>query len=880
MEHEHSMNYYSLSTEEILKILNSDRNGLSQKEIPERIERFGYNSIEQKKTFNYLFHILQNLRSPFSLILITATGLSFVLGHSIDGFVILFVLLVNLGIEIFHKRNAHRDIELLKKGVVHMSTVLRDGVPQKKSSEEIVPGDIVLLEEGTMVPADGRLIGVEHLSINESILTGESLPVQKDTRRMSGTLPISDMTNMAWFGTTVSQGSGTMLVTHTGFKTQFGGLKQELSTLLRGSNPFVDRIKQLSKTIGIIGVVVTLLIFAIRFGILGQSLGEIAIFSLAVLVSIIPESLPTVINIALLRGARHLAEEHAVVKELGSIESIGATTTIITDKTGTLTENSMRVEYIMTRSHKDFSITGFGWKPVGMFLHKDHKFNPEDDEELKTMLEFGALGNRARVYEENGIDIVVGEPTEASLLVLAEKAGIFRENLLKEYDIVLRTRFLHDKKVLITVVKKDNQHILIVIGAPETIWEHSEPSILSKTTTEDYAVLGLRTIAFAYAKLEKVPTEWDTLPPLSYLGFVAMRDPIRAGARESIERAREAGIRVIMATGDHKNTARSIGQELGLVRRGFEEVMLGSEFLALNEKEQREKVKTVNVFARVTPEVKLLITKYLQKNKEVVTMIGDGVNDTLALRQADVGVAMGNSGTDAARSASSIVLTNDNFITVISAIWSGRHITTNIRQVTNFLLSTNSAEALVLIVATFLGMPLPLIAVQILIINLVTDGIGALPFAFKKPNASIVPRSRPGVLLSKNDYGIIGSATIGMTFATLIGFSIFLDFGLVYAQSAAFLILSLTQIGRLLSFGNYYHSLFHFKGNPWLWRAIGISCAIIFIVFTLPPLPALFGLEMLSFPHVLIAVLLSLLPIVTVEGYKALMKLSYTKHYV
>lgn len=873
MDNEHIPNYQSLSIDESFGKLRSQKNGLSENEAKKRLELYGFNEINTDEDFNYLQAIIENILNPFSIILITAASISFFSKHPIDGFVILLVIIANFGIDIYHKKTAHNNIELLKKGVTHYSTLLRDGNLVKKPVSEIVPGDIIHLEEGDVIPADARLIQVDGLHINESLLTGESLPVQKDISRMTGIHPISDLRNMVWLGSVATEGSGICLVTATAFKTQFGQIAKELKKTQRGSNPFLDKTKKLTKNIGIIGIFIALILFGIQYGIMDQNLGEIAIFSLAVLVSIIPESLPTIMNLTLARGAKALAEEHAVVKELSTVESIGSTTVIITDKTGTLTENSMRVETIITQEGKEFSVTGFGWKKVGMFLHNNHRFNPEEDKTLSQILEYALLGNRSHVYQKDEEDVVIGEPTEAALLVMAEKAGKTRQDILKTYNIVQRTRFLHSHKVLVTIVEKDSQKQILVIGAPETIWKYSSVDNVTITKTEELAHKGLRTIAFAYANVDSVPSDFEKLPNLNYLGFVVMRDPIREGVKETIEQAKNAGIRVIMATGDHAKTARYIAEEIGIIKKGhIGEIMEGVQFLSLDEKSQKEYLKTVSVFARVTPEIKLQITKILQKDKEIVTMIGDGVNDVLALKQADIGVAMAGSGTGAARDASSIVLTNNNFITIVHAILRGRHIFKNIKNVTNFLLSTNAAEALILIIATFLGMPLPLIATQILLINLVTDGIGALPFAFQKPNISIIPRPKPGILLSRFDYGIIASATIGMTIAPLLAFNMFSSESIKHAQSMAFLTLCITQISRLIALQEKKSIKSLLKENTWFIKSIGISFVILVLVFTVNPVRNIFSLEILSLRDITSAFILSLLPLVTVTIYKLIHK--------
>lgn len=880
MNDEHFISFHALTNEEVFRKLQTSKNGLTSQEAIKRFEIYGENSIAIKTKFHILSKIFESLRNPFSFILILTTILSFLTGHIIDGSVVLFVLLVNTGIDIYHQKKAHTDIELLKKGFSKYCVVLRDGEQVKKLSTEIVPGDIVFIEEGAEVPADGRIIEASHLQINESSLTGESAPAKKDSHRITGILPIADLTNMAWLGSIVTEGTGMLLVTSTGFKTHFGELNKKLQETQRGSNPFLERIKKLSKTIGLTGIAIVVLFFAIQYGILSGNLTEVVIFSLALLVSIIPESLPTIISIALAKGGKYLAENHAVVKELSTIESVGSTTVVITDKTGTITENSMKVEYITTHDDKEFEVTGFGWKPAGMFLHQGKPFDISNSPALEKMLEFGALSNRSRVYEEDGQDKIIGEPTEAALLILGEKGGKMRQKLLEEFDIVERTRFVHTEKILITIVKKKDVYTLIAIGAPETIWKYSDVNKFNTEKTEEYANRGLRTIAFAHTEVSKdFVFDVNKIPKLSYIGFVAMRDPIREHVKESIKKAKDAGVRVIMATGDHLNTAQHIAEEVGIIKKGSSHsVMDGLSFLSLDEKQQKEALKHVHVFARVTPEVKLLITKILQKNKEVVTMIGDGVNDALALKQADVGIAMGNSGTDAARSASSIILTDDNFTTVIHAIFSGRHIYRNIKQISNFLLSTNASEALVLVITTFLGAPLPLVATQILLLNLVSDGVSSLPFAFKKPTKKILPRPDTGSVLNKYDYGLIGSAALGMTIGTLLAFFLFLDTSLGVARSATFLTLTLTQVIRLLSFEDSAHDMFF--NNPWTIKAIGLSFGIIFLTFALPELRAIFNLEILSFIDILKSVGFSLTPFVTVWFYKYITKLKQKNHYV
>jgi len=879
MEHEHLTGYYKLSISEVLERLQTTNQGLSEKEAQKRLEKYGENTIAISIPFNYIQVIWEALKNPFSIILLIAAILSVSSGHGIDFIVILSVLVVNISIETYHKHKAYRNIQLLGSNVEQQSAVLREGIFRKIPSRHIVPGDIVALEEGTSIPADGRVFEATNLFVNESSLTGESLPIEKHVRRLSGTAPVLDHHNMVWLGSIATEGSGRIIITETGLRTHFGNLNTKLNTIERGSNPFLERIKKLSKTIGLAGLVLVLVIFGIRFGILQENLTEVLLFSLAVLVSVIPESLPTVINITLAQGANYLSKEHAVVKELSTIESIGSTSILITDKTGTLTENSMTVEHIFTAGGQKFDVTGFGWKSAGMFMKEGHKYDPKENEELSQMLNFSILSNRSQVYEEDGKDIIIGEPTEAALLVMARKDNRTRENLVQKYTTLEPTRFLHSHNILVTIIQNGTKKTLLTIGAPETIWSISNTSQENKEKTEVIAHQGLRTIAYAYKEIDTSVFTEDLLVDCTYLGFVGMRDPIREGVNEVITQARNSEIRILMATGDHKKTAEYIGRELQIINTQFPSVIEGADFIEKTEKEQKEILSRTNVFARVTPEAKLQITKLLQKQNEIVTMIGDGINDTLALRQADVGVAMGNSGTDAARNASSIVLTDDRFKTIILAIFRGRHISSNIRNVTNYLLSTNAAEGLVLVIATFLGMPLPLIATQILLINLVTDGIGSLPFAFRKPTDYILPRPEHGKLLTRFDYGLIASAAIGMTVGTLVGFSLYLDQGTIYAQTIAFSILALTQIGRLASLDSQYSNLKHVLKDKWLIRSLGLSLAIIISVLAVPAFRKVFNFDILQALDIVIVFLLSLAPFVTVQIYRMFMKIIPKKYH-
>lgn len=875
MLHNSIISYHNLTEQETLDHLATNQNtGLTEKEVKLRLEIHGANTITTKNRFNYLQTIFQSLTTPLSIILVVAMVISLFLGQSVDSFVILVVLILNSSIETYHAKSAHKNIDLLKTSVVYETTVLRNGVIQKINTQYIVPGDIVLLQEGDHIPADGRIIESHNLKINESTLTGEAEAVSKNHNKIHGTHQIIDQINMAWFGTTTTTGTAKIAITTTGEKTQFGILNQELNNTDRDSNPFIDRIHALSKTIGIGGVILTLLIFSIQFFVLGNPFLEILLISLAILVSIIPESLPTIINITLAQGAKNLAKNNAVVKELSTIESIGSTSVLLTDKTGTITENSMKVEKIRSADGIECSITGFGWSSSGMFLHKEKKYNPISNRFLDTILTTSLVSNRSRVYQEENETIVIGEPTEAALLVMAQKDQRIQKEIISEYEIVKPTEFLSEHKLLATIVqhKKNKKVLLMLTGAPEAIWGKSQtvPEI-EKEQTSIYAQEGLRTIAFAEMEINNPSIDISKINQATYLGFVGIKDPVRAEVAETITKAHHAGIRVIMITGDHIKTASAIGKEIGITTKKQPFAIEGEVFLSQSEEDKLQTLATTNIFARITPKTKLEIVKMLQKQKEVVTMIGDGVNDTLALKKSEVGVSMGYAGTDTARAASSIVLTDNNFDTIIQAIFRGRHIFKNIQDLTNFLLSTNASEALLIIIASTIGMPLPLVVTQILLINLVTDGVGSLPFAFREEEIHSTQKRKSSKLLSKYDYGIIISAALGMTAAALFGFIHFLPKGLPYAQTLVFIILALTQIGRLVSLHSI-SSISELLQHKWLWWCVGVSLVIIGFVLYVPILQTAFSFIQPRSFDILIAFILSLTPLVTITLFKLLYK--------
>jgi Ca2+-transporting ATPase len=774
--------WHAMETDEVLKELSVSREGLSSQEARERLAKYGYNEIKKVKRRTALHMFLDEFKDIFILLLIAATIFSAVIGYweMLHGgeFMEAYADTITIGAIVVlcavtgfvQEYRAEKAIEALKKLAAPKARVIRDGKEVIIPASEVVPGDILALEEGDHVPADARLIEVVELKANEAVLTGESTPVNKELTISAEDTPISERRNMVFSATHIVYGRGKAVVTATGMNTEFGKIAEMVQTAEEEETPLQKKLDRFAGKIAKVVIAVCVLIFALEaFEVVMQMHFEIEGFiqafmsSIALAISAVPEGLPAIVTIALALGAREFAKRNAIVRRLSSAESLGAVTVICSDKTGTITKGEMTVRQVYVDG-KLVEVTGVGYEPKGEFRQGGDTVKPEGD--LKLLLQIGALCNNAslRRNDQNNTWEIFGDPTEGALIVAAAKAGLEKEALEKTYPRVGEIPFTSERKRMTTLHKTPEGEIHAYMkGAPETVLERCthiiEDGKEKKLTdekrkkilevNEQLAGNALRVLAMAYKKLPTKMTKYDDKTAESgmvFVGLEGMIDPPREEAIEANKLCQKAGIKTVMITGDHKLTAIAVAKDVGIFKEG-DMVLTGAEMDKLSDKEFEEIVEKVTVYARVSPEHKLKIVNALKKKGHIVAMTGDGVNDAPAVKAADIGVAMGISGTDVTREASDLVLTDDNFATIVKAVEQGRVIYDNIRKYARFLLACNFDELLVIGTFAILGgifgaelFPLPLLPAMILWINLVTDGAPAVALATDPPDEGVMER--------------------------------------------------------------------------------------------------------------------------------------------
>jgi len=777
-----------MDIEEVMRTLKTSREGLSSEEAERRLREFGYNELVERERVTPLQIFLNQFRDIFVIMLLIATAISFLIGEIIDASTIAVIVVLNAVVGFVQEYRSEKAMEAMKKLTAPKAQVLRDEEERIVPAREVVPGDIAMLEEGDRIPADGRLVEIVELKTNEAVLTGESTPVGKITEVVDEKSPVADRKNSVFLATHIIYGRGKAVITSTGMQTEFGKIAEMVQAVEEEETPLKQKLEHFAKKLGIMIVVICAVIFVME-------LYEIFVLqihaeadaianivdafevSVALAVSAVPEGLPAVVTVSLALGARELAKRNAVIRRLASAETLGATTIICSDKTGTLTKGEMTVRKIYVNDDV-ISVTGVGYESKGEFLLHGKPIDPKKDDNLGLFLRASALCSNAH-YDGKSI---LGDTTEGALIVAAAKAGITRKDLEAAYPRVHEVPFTSERKRMTTVHEaSDGKLVAYVKGAPEiilerctyllkdgkriTLNEKERTTIL--TANEAMARDALRMLGVAYKELpndavEKIDAE-TIESNLVFLGLTGMIDPPREEAKEANRLCQQAGIKTVMITGDHKLTAVAIAKELGMLRSDM--VLTGAELDQISNGEFEKVVEKVAVYARVSPEHKLRIVKALKKNGHIVAMTGDGVNDAPALKQSDIGVAMGITGTDVTREAADMVLADDNFATIVNAVEGGRSIYDNIRKFSFFLLRSNFDELLVIGSFALLGLQLPLTAGMILWINLVTDGGPALALSMDPPdkNAMKRPPRNPdeGIL-----YGRI--ASILATFVTQV----------------------------------------------------------------------------------------------------------------
>jgi P-type Ca2+ transporter type 2C len=851
--------YYSLKISDVFKQLDSSGGGLSSEEAKKRLEKYGYNELEKGKKSNALKIFLGQFTNALILLLIFAGILSLIMGEKIESIAIFIIIMLNAILGFIQEYKADKAIEALKKISAPTARVLRDGKEQKIPAKEIVKGDILLFEAGDIISADSRLIEQSSLQIDEASLTGESVPSKKSTDILKVKIPISDQGNMAFMGTIVTYGKGKGIVTDTGMDSEFGKIAVSLQTTKETSTPLQIKFEQLAKQIGLVTIILVsiVLILGTLQGTL--SFARMILVALALTVATIPNSLPLVVTIGLSMGTKRLANKNMLIKKLPAAESLGAATIICSDKTGTITKNQMTITDIFYNNNL-IKVRGAGYNPKGDFYIDKKKIDPN---QLELLLRIGYLCNNSKLNKENNKYNIIGDPTEGSLIVLGKKGDIDDDHLKKNFQFIEELPFDSDRKRMSVIFKNNitKNTEMYVKGAPDLllkecskIIENGKVRDLTKkekdnilNTNNTFAENALRVLALAYREIknEKKYNPKILEKDLIFVGLVGMIDPPREEVKDSIKQCKEAGISVMIITGDHAITTKAIAKEIGL----FEEkdmIMTGEDIENMSDSELEKKIDNIRIIARALPIQKSRIVDILQKKGHIVAMTGDGVNDAPALKKADIGIAMGISGTDVAKEVSKATLVDDNFATIVNAIEEGRNIYNTLIRSAKFFLACNTGEITSVFIAIVLGFPLPLLPLQILLMNMLTDNFPALGLGFESSESGIMkkpPRNPKEKPITKKIFISIILFGLIMGLGTLWIFVQYKDINLIKAQTMAFTTLVMFQMFAVMSSRTLYPSFKHLNpfSNLWLLGAVVLSVSIQLIIIYLPPLQNVFG---------------------------------------
>ncbi|UCD07022.1 MAG: calcium-translocating P-type ATPase, SERCA-type, partial [Candidatus Aenigmatarchaeota archaeon] len=771
-----------------------------------------------------------------------------------DSIVILIILIFNAGFGFFQEYKAEKTIEALKKLTAPEAMVVREGKTKRIPSSMLVPGDIGLLEQGAKIPADLRITKEVELKIDESALTGESVSVSKSSEGIK-CKTLAEMASMAFMGTVVTYGRGYGAVVNTGMKTEIGKIAKMVEEAGEQITPLQERLGDFAKKLGFIVIVISIIVIAI--GILrGHALMEMITTGIALAVAAIPEGLPAVVTITLAIGLKKLAKHKALIKKLPAVEALGSTSVICADKTGTLTKNEMTVRKIWYKD-KLIGVTGKGFEPLGDFLFDERKIDPVKDKTLPLLLKTGALCNNAELEHEKPWEIM-GDPTEGALVVLSAKAKLDKKTLEKQNPRVHEIPFTSERKMMSTVNKTVNKNILYVKGAPETIlklctkiYENGRVKKLTKNEkkmildlNQNLATEALRVLAFAYREVKTKKFDQKLERDLIFIGLAGMIDPPRPDVEENIKLCKQSGIKTVMITGDHKNTALAIAKEIKMLEEG-DKALTGTELDSISDEKLVDIVEGISVYARVDPKHKVRIVSAFKKKGHIIAMTGDGVNDAPALKNADIGVAMGIKGTDVAKEASDMILADDDFSNIVRAVEGGRHIYDNIKKFIYYLLSSNIGEVLVVFLAMLFfvdpsGSPLlPLLAVHLLWINLVTDGPPALALGVDPLSPDVMsrpPRDPKEKILSRGAIHFLIMVGIIMTIGTLGVFWWGLGVSLDKARTLAFTTLVIYEMFNVINCRSLKYSMFKIGvfSNRKLIYAIIVSIILQLLVIYVP----------------------------------------------
>ncbi len=894
-EHEE---WHSLSAEEVEKLLNVDeKKGLDVDEAKKRLEEYGKNEIISKNKKPIWKMILEQFTDFMIIVLIIAAIVSGVVNHEFtDSIIILIIVVLNAIIGVVQEVKAQKSLDSLKELSAPHCKAIRNGEIVNIDSKELVPGDVVVLETGDNIPADLRIIEAINLKIQEAALTGESVPVEKHADALKDEkVGLGDRVNCAFSSSLVTYGRGKGIVVSTGMDTEVGKIAKMLDDVDDSETPLKRRLEALGKTLGIAALVICALIFAVGFFVYKRDWIEMFMTAVSLAVAAIPEGLPAISTIVLSIGVQRMVKRNAIIRTLPSVETLGSATVICSDKTGTLTQNRMTVEKIFC----DNKVFGTEYK------------EKDDNEQYKLLLDCMILCNDTKLKKDGEKYITTGDPTETALVDLGLKSNVIKDDLDNEYKRVEEIPFDSERKLMTTVHNKNGKLVVFTKGGVDELLakcskvrlngedvkltqEHIDMIL---ATNEQFALCALRVLAMAYKNIDKIPEKADMNSlesDLTYIGMVGMIDPARPEVKDAVAKCRTAGIRPVMITGDHKITAVAIAKEIGILREG-DEAITGAELQEMSQEELEKNVQKYSVYARVSPEHKVRIVNAWKAHDEVVAMTGDGVNDAPALKAADIGAAMGIVGTDVAKEAADVVLTDDNFATIVSAVEEGRRIYDNILKAVAYLLSANIGEIITLFVATMCGWLIePLLPIHMLWINLVTDSLPALALSVDPAEKNIMnrkPKKNKNVFTKGMIWRVIYQG-IMIGGLTLLAFAIGCGFDFnsivdaegkitsigVTAQTMAFAVLALSELVHVFNLRSNKDSIFKvgFLTNKILLGAIAISASIMLIVLNIPALHGIFEIKMLTLREVGIVTLLSFAPLTIVEVFK-LLKINTSK---
>jgi Ca2+-transporting ATPase len=854
--------WHNLSVSEVIESLNSGIQGLTREEAERRLAQFGPNELAEKKKISPFMLWLGQFKDFLIIILLVAVVLSAVLGEVTDAIVIFVIVLFATTLGFIQEYRAERAMEALKRMAAPTSSVVRDGQEIEVAAREIVPGDIVALRTGDRVPADCRLIEAVNLKTEEAPLTGESVPVEKMFAPIPGEVSIGDRKNMAFMGTTVVWGRGKAIVTGTGMQTEFGKIATLIQEVEEGPTPLQVNLRKMGKFIAYAALAMCFVLAAI--GVLrGHEILEMLIWGVSLAIAAVPEALPAVVTIGLAIGVRRMAKRHALIRRLHAAETLGCTTVICSDKTGTLTQDEMTVRRIYVDG-KTIDVTGVGYEPKGEFHLNGRAIDVSKDITLQTLFQIGALCNDTSLASTNGVWSIRGDPTEGALVVISAKAGLSAQELNARFPRTDEIPFSSERKRMTTIHSSPEGNVSYSKGAPEIILDSSSHVLKngkeSPLTEKDKAeVLGtatqmagdaLRVLGLAYKRLTGLPSpKEDAEAGMVFVGLAGMIDPPREEVKGAVKLCDQAGIKSVMITGDHKLTAVAIAKELGILKEEGT-ALTGAEVDKLGDEEFEALVAKIDVYARVSPAHKMRIIEALQKNGNVVAMTGDGINDAPALKRSDIGVAMGITGTDVTKETADMVLTDDNFASIVAAVEEGRHIFGNVKKYLVYLLSCNLGEILLMAVAILFGTAfglargvIPLIAIQILYVNLATDGLPAIALSVDPPDPDIMrqkPRPRNQTIFTKEVVRYLLLTGIWTCVATFGVFVWAVKAGKPpeEAQTLCFVSLIIIEFFNAFNCRSFNYSLFKIgpASNKWLLAAITWEICLLCLIVYLPVL--------------------------------------------